>query len=101
MRELEKLEANERREEQVRKQKFCAVCGAPLRWGHPQWAHRIPKTKYFLRKYGDEVINHQKNLVLVCSLYCNGKVNIQNHPLEIEKLVKEIRETIIEEGKNA
>lgn len=101
MRELEKLEANERREEQVRKQKFCAVCGAPLRWGQPQWAHRIPKTKYFLEKYGDEIINHPKNLKLVCSLYCNDKVNIQNHPIEIRELVKDIRESIIEEWKNA
>lgn len=66
----------------------CGIChAAPM----TQLAHRIPQSKPMLRKYGSQVINHRRNLVGVCCLACNDKASISNHPLEIDKLVTEIR----------
>lgn len=69
---------------------LCQVCGRPLREGVPQLAHRIPKRKDRIAKYGPEVIHHRLNLVPVCGLKCNGKVDLSNRPLEEAELVKEI-----------
>ena len=67
----------------------CQVCGGPL--SVPQLAHRIGQRKMFLKMYGKEVIHHPLNLVSVCSLECNAKVDISNRPAEVTELVQEIR----------
>jgi hypothetical protein len=62
-----------------------------LRSGQPQLAHRIPKKKHLLERYGAQVIHHELNLVPVCSLGCNAKVDIGGFPQEIEKLASRIQ----------
>jgi hypothetical protein len=53
----------------------CEVCGGPLmRYGTPQLAHRVPKSKANLRKYGPARVHHERNLAPVCSLKCNSAV---------------------------
>jgi 5-methylcytosine-specific restriction endonuclease McrA len=69
----------------------CQVCGNSLTAGTPQLAHRIGQRKMFLKMYGKEIIHHPTNLVSVCSLECNAKVDISNRPEEVKKLVEEIK----------
>ena len=59
----------------------------------PQLAHRIPKTKAYLRRWGKEIIHHRLNLVAVCGLRCNAAVLLDpaTHPIESEALVDQIR----------
>jgi len=73
---------------------YCEVCGIPLEYTSYQMAHRIPQRKHFLKQHGKEVIHHYLNFAATCSLQCNNKVSIGNHPVAQEKLVQEIRETI-------
>jgi len=96
---IQKLEANEKREELFKKCGYkCAGCGFSIRaFGTEQLAHRIPKSVQNLKKYGDEVINHELNLVPVCSLRCNSRMNIGCKPIEIIKLVDKIRDKLLEE----
>lgn len=71
----------------------CEVCNRPISLDMAQLAHRIPKTKHNLRTYGKEVIHHEKNLAIVCSLQCNSAVllNEATHPIEAQELVNDIR----------
>jgi len=92
MRERDKFNANERREWLFAQAgRRCQVCGRALESGVPQLAHRIPQKKRYLALYGKEVIHHDLNLVPVCSLKCNAKVDLNGYPIEIEKLVTKIR----------
>ena len=71
---------------------ICEICGKLLING--QLAHRIKKSKYNLKKYGEEIIHHPVNLKVVCSLYCNSKADIGcNEELE-KKIVDEIKEIL-------
>lgn len=72
----------------------CEVCGKLLGFLEYQMAHRIPQRQWLIRKYGEEVIHHYLNMAATCGLICNNKVSIGNHPVEIDKLVQEIKETI-------
>ncbi len=54
----------------------CEVCGKPLMDGQPQGAHRIGNTEANRAKYGDLVIDHRYNIGYVCSLSCNGRLDI-------------------------
>ena len=91
MKERTSFEIDELKREMISAEPYCRVCGlAPS----IQLAHRIPKSKAMLRKYGNRIIHHRKNLVPVCGLKCNAACSIQGRPLEIEKLVKEIREDL-------
>ena len=56
-----------------------------------QIAHRIAKTKTNYNVYGNEIIDHNFNLVSVCSLKCNDSFNIGNKPGTSQKLVNLIR----------
>ena len=91
MTERAKFEANEQRDLLLDLYHICHVCGEKP---STQLAHRIPQTEIFIKKYGAKVIHHPKNLVCVCGLDCNSKVNIQNNPIERIALVKEIREEL-------
>jgi hypothetical protein len=55
---------------------LCEVCGEPLSKGQPQLAHKLEKSKPYLKKYGVDIIDHPLNLELVCSLHCNQSVLI-------------------------
>jgi 5-methylcytosine-specific restriction endonuclease McrA len=71
----------------------CEVCGKPLHLGNLQLAHRIPKAKRYLKKYGKEVIHHPLNLATVCSLKCNDAVLLdpKTHPIEAAELIRRIK----------
>lgn len=67
----------------------------PPRGLHLQLAHRIPKTKANLKKYGERIINHPINLVLVCSLRCNDSVLVgAAKPLTQRAIVEEIEKEL-------
>ena len=74
---------------------FCEVCGKPIDYAY-QMAHRIPQRKHFVKKYGKAVIHHPLNFRATCGLRCNNAVSIGNHPLEIERIVEEIKNARIE-----
>jgi len=57
-----------------------------------QNAHRIPRTKMYLKKYGSEIINHNINLVPVLNLEYNSKINVGNKPVTIEKIAQFIKD---------
>ena len=68
----------------------CEACGMPVcYYGTQQIAHRIPQR--MARKYGKDIIHHPLNLVATCSLKCNDKVSISNHPVQIAELVSQIK----------
>lgn len=72
----------------------CEVCGEPISYFGYQMGHRIPQRKYFIKRYGQEVIHHYMNFAATCSLQCNNAVSIGNHPVAIEELVQAIQEDI-------
>ena len=74
----------------------CGVCGEVINPYKCQLAHRIPKTKYLLKKYGRKIIHHRLNLVAVCSLKCNAAVlcDPKTRPIEAQALIDEIRENL-------
>jgi hypothetical protein len=92
MRDKHKLEANEFRDSLFTIAGWrCCVCGLPLAiQGTAQLAHRVAKTKSRLEKYGPSVINHALNLVPVCGLRCNDRVNIGNQTLVAHALLDRI-----------
>lgn len=74
---------------------MCAVCNKALSLNQPQLAHILPKTKSNVKKYGLEIIDHERNLALVCSLKCNSAVLIgsafyEREKMHVEKIRKEI-----------
>ena len=91
----EKLEANEKKIQIYNARNgTCEVCGKIIPQSEAQLAHRIPKTKMYLKKYGKEIIHHRLNLALVCGLECNSKVNIGNKPMEVEYIVDRVKEQL-------
>ncbi len=93
MTEREKFEANEKKERiYYARGGVCEFCRKSVTLAECQLAHRIPKSKMFLKKYGKKVIHSAGNLALTCSLKCNAAVNIGNNPGAIEELVAEIEE---------
>jgi hypothetical protein len=93
MTERQSFEINELKIKIMKSSEYtCQVCGKITSRG--QLAHRIKKSKYNLKKYGKEIIHHYLNLVYVCDLYCNSKVDIGcNEELE-KKIVNEIKEIL-------
>ena len=95
MTDRERFEASEQKLALIeRAGGMCEVCGASLT--HPQIAHRIPKFKRYLKKWGKEVIHHPFNLAIVCSLRCNSAVLLDpaTRPIEAEQLIQRILENI-------
>lgn len=70
----------------------CQNCGAPAATnGTAQLAHVIANTKPMRRKYGPDVIDDDRNMLLTCGLACNAAVQITNRPVEREALAELIR----------
>lgn len=91
MRAKEKFEATEFRDSLFTIAGWrCVVCGGPLREGVPQLAHRVARTKSRLDKYGTAVMDHALNLVPVCCLKHNDRVNIGNQTLVAHALLDRI-----------
>lgn len=72
----------------------CQVCQCPINEYNCQLAHRIIKSKSNIEKYGEKIIHHDFNLVAVCELTCNSKVNIENKPEEKKKLLLRIKKEL-------
>ena len=71
---------------------LCMVCGEPiLLYGTPQLAHKIKQSKYYLEKYGEHIIHHEDNMLSVCSLECNSKVDLGSDQKQIDELAQRIR----------
>lgn len=68
----------------------CRNCGRDVRYPG-QLAHLIPQSQANIEKYGEEVIHHEENMKLVCSLQCNNALQITNRPEAISNLVFFIR----------
>ena len=68
----------------------CEICGRQLTNTNFQGAHRIANTKPNRAKWGNWIIDHPKNIAIVCSLACNHSCNIGNNPGKCLELVKEI-----------
>ena len=92
----EKLDAEERKQRMYSAQGCkCAICGKQLRYSEAQAAHRIPKTKVYLEKYGKKIIHHSWNMMITCAA-CNSAVLIdpKTHPLEAAELIAQIQTDI-------
>ena len=83
----EKIDALEHKLERMAKQRFCEVCGEPLRAYTCQLAHRVAKSKMNLKKYGKEFVHSDTNTALVCSLKCNSAVLVRGTE-EIKQLIE-------------
>lgn len=75
----------------------CRFCGCADQ-SRLQLAHRVPKDKRYLRRWGPLVIHHALNLVLTCDT-CNYKAEVdpKTRPIEADQIIAEIL-TAIESG---
>jgi len=96
MTERQKLEAEEKKIEILSNYNYiCVRCGRRAFC----LAHRIPQSQMNLKKYGHLIIHHPLNMLPVCnSSRCNDECSISNHPMAIEKLIKEIRIDLDKQG---
>ena len=77
---------------------ICEVCKKVIPYNQAQLAHRIAKSKPNLKKYGEDVLSHPKNLALTCSDKfgrCNDSCNIGNNPGKVQELLSEIAEELL------
>lgn len=61
---------------------YCKRCGMPA----TEIAHRLNANKSNIKKYGDDIINHNINMVVSCQK-CNSYFSISNRPQTIKALV--------------
>jgi len=73
---------------------LCETCGKPVKWAEAQAAHRIPKHKWLLKKYGTEVIHHRFNLAITHCGNCNDAVMIMPESLQAKRLIERILEDL-------
>ena len=77
----------------------CQVCNKSLHDNcRPQLAHIIPQRKWIIKKYGDDIIHSEYNLLSVCSLKCNSKCDIGCNEMAIKKKVQYIEQKIQDNG---
>ena len=62
-------------------------CGGPGK----EVAHRIAQSEVNKKKYGEEIVHHEFNLVYSCSAE-NSSFNIGNNPGKVARLIKLIEE---------
>ncbi len=98
MTNLDKLEANERKQELIEALNYtCQVCFKRFPGSELQLAHRISATKYNIAEFGRAVMYHERMLILTCSK-CNSSVliNRASNPVEAMQLIEEIKQEIKE-----
>ena len=82
----------------IQNRQCCEVCGKLLVNMQPQLAHRIHKPKGKKKRHSmnlaPEIIDHEFNLALVCSLGCNSKVLIDHKPLRKAELLTRIQDDL-------
>lgn len=78
----------------------CPSCSKSFRIGEKrELAHILPKRKYLLELYGDEIINHELNMVLTHDGICNSHAQMSpNKTMLVEAHVEKIREAIENEN---
>lgn len=94
-RERQRLETHEQRLAiYERDGGICQYCGKPVDINSFQVAHRIARTKWAIKLYGADVIEHSDNKACTHPGACNDLIQITNNPVERENLAQEIREKI-------
>ncbi|MCP4986020.1 MAG: HNH endonuclease [Colwellia sp.] len=94
MTNLEKLEANERKQQLIEDLNYtCQVCNKQFTGDKLQLAHRIPKGQ--VKYHSKEIIHHRFNMILTCS-DCNSSVlkNKGARPKEVEALIEKIKQDL-------
>ncbi len=78
------------------RQGTCEVCGKVIPMHCAQLAHRVPKHKKYIKRFGKDFIHSPYNLALVCSLKCNSAVLLDpaTQPIEADKLFSEFIEKL-------
>ncbi len=74
----------------------CVICHRELPLdgvGHGEAAHKVAKTTWTLRRYGEEVIDHLDNLEWTCARH-NSAVLITFKPVERDALMQRIAEEV-------
>lgn len=73
---------------------LCWLCKKPLTFP-AEAAHRIPKSKLYLKMYGKKIIHHRFN-VPVTHKDCNSGVLLDpaTHPIEAEALISSIKQDL-------
>ena len=71
----------------------CFKCKKHLRLSEAQLAHKIPKKKMYLQKYGPEIIHHPLNMEVSCA-DCNSYalVDPAANPIEAQEIVDKIED---------
>lgn len=96
---LEKLEANERKQQRhLLARGECYFCHKSISLTESHLAHIVPKG--YIKIYGDAVINHDDNMVITCPT-CNSKalMDPKSHPLEAEAHLNKIRDKLLEDAR--
>lgn len=95
-RERERFEKAEQWQRIYRRDRgTCQHCGKDAnRIGSPQLAHVIADTKVMRKIYGRDVLEHDMNKKLTCSLACNALVQVTNSPIERDALAADIQDAI-------
>lgn len=88
----QKFQAEEKRQELFTAAGWCCVvCNGSLAlYQTPQLAHRVPKHRSMLERWGPEVINSPLNMVPVCSLKCNDRVSLGTVKAQTKDLLERI-----------
>jgi len=95
MKALEKLEANELKIVLISTRGGMCEIKECREFENLQLAHRIPKTKANLKKYGEKVINHPLNLVVTCAKHNDSVLmNFATQPVRVRKLIYRIQNVI-------
>lgn len=87
---MNEIEINQRQTALATCGGVCEVCGKTLTFQTWQAAHRIANTKANRSYWGSWIIDHPKNVAIVCSLKCNDACNIGNNPGACLDLVAKI-----------
>ena len=74
----------------------CPSCCKSFRIGEKlELSHILPKRKYLLKLYGDEIINHPMNMVLTHTGICNSHAQISPNKTElVQAHIDKIKEAI-------
>jgi hypothetical protein len=74
----------------------CPSCGKSFRIGEvAELAHILPKRKYLLKLYGDEIINNELNMVLTHTGICNSHAQMSPNKTEfVREHIERIQEAI-------
>lgn len=73
---------------------MCWYCEAPMRFLEFELAHRAPQRDWIIRKWGEGVVHHRKNLVGTHSGHCNSRAQLDPNSVECDEHLASIRKEI-------